>query len=174
MRFCLFVFRREHLRTGPSRFKTDGLNSVKYHIKEIKLEIAYTRIFVNFVPEEVIHRASLKEMFNHEFMRVEVFRFFSLRLATPDSFVDINFCLLHFQFQQLGGDSKFLNESNKPGYDPKTPPTTPEPLDSDFDDKDVDFHGKIVLSKIAESQSFNDSAKFSLKKSLINIFKKLG
>lgn len=81
--------------------------------------------------------------------------------------------LLFFNFQQLGGNSKFLNESNKPGHDASVIPTTPEPIDADDDDSDLDFHGKIIISKIAESLNFNDTAKFSLKKWLINILRKL-
>lgn len=146
--FC----RPEHLRTGPSRFKTDGLNSVKYHIKEIKFEIAYTRIYVDFVPEEV--------------KRNELF----------DIFVyNIQLFFSHFSFQKLGSDSKVVAEQNRSKYEPtlKIPRTTPMPIDIADDDSNVDFHGRILLSKIAESKNLNNTIKVTLRRWLIKIFKKL-
>lgn len=38
---------------GKLRFTEDGLNSLKYHIKEVDLKNTFTRILVEFIPEEV-------------------------------------------------------------------------------------------------------------------------
>lgn len=46
-------FRYDVVQKGPEVFTTNGLNSLKYHIKEIKHRIAFTSIVVDFVPEEV-------------------------------------------------------------------------------------------------------------------------
>lgn len=34
--------------------QTDGLNTLKYRLKEIEMKRTFTRILVDFVPEEVI------------------------------------------------------------------------------------------------------------------------
>lgn len=41
------------MQKGLELFTTNGLNSIKYHIKEIKQRAAFTSIVVEFVPEEV-------------------------------------------------------------------------------------------------------------------------
>lgn len=78
----------------------------------------------------------------------------------------------------MGGDSKLVNESNKPGYDetlktPPTPPTIPMPIYDDDDDENLYFHGNVVLSKIEESENFNDTEKISIKNLFSYIFSKL-
>lgn len=51
----LFRFspRMADVETGKLRFTEDGLNSLKYHIKEVEPKSTFTRILVEFVPEEV-------------------------------------------------------------------------------------------------------------------------
>lgn len=48
-----FYFRYENVQKGPELFTTNGLNSLKYHVKEIKHRVAFTSILVDLVPEEV-------------------------------------------------------------------------------------------------------------------------
>lgn len=41
------------MASGSERFKTDGLNSIKYHIKKREKKFTHTGILVDFIPEEV-------------------------------------------------------------------------------------------------------------------------
>jgi GT2 family glycosyltransferase len=41
--------RHEILKSGKNRFKTDGLNSLQYNVKELSLFKLYTRILVHLV-----------------------------------------------------------------------------------------------------------------------------
>ena len=82
------------------------------------------------------------------------------------------------QFQQLGGDSKILNESNKPGYEEtlKSEAVTSAPIDDEepvSNDIDLNSPSEMILSKIDDSKHFNDTFKVSLKKWFSNIFSKL-
>lgn len=48
-----FLHRMADVERGKLRFTEDGLNSLKYHIKEVEPKSTFTRILVEFVPEEV-------------------------------------------------------------------------------------------------------------------------
>lgn len=48
-----FAFRMEDVEKGKLHFTEDGLNSLKYHIKEVEPKNTFTRMLVEFIPEEV-------------------------------------------------------------------------------------------------------------------------
>lgn len=77
--------------------------------------------------------------------------------------------------QQLNGDPKVLDESNTPGYDEtlKLYTTTMAPIDNEEtidNSRNVISPSEAVLSKIDDSEHFNDTMKTSLKKWFSNIF----
>lgn len=81
------------------------------------------------------------------------------------------------QFQQLNGDPQVLDESNTPGYDEtlKLHTTAMTPIDNEESngiDNSRNAHSpsEVVLSKIDNSEHFNDTMKTSLKKWFSHIF----
>lgn len=54
------MFREKEVKRGHSRHAIDGLNSLKYHVLEIEKKKTFTRILVNFNPEEACQMKTTK------------------------------------------------------------------------------------------------------------------
>lgn len=58
--FDIFSNSYEKLVTGSARFHSDGLNSLKYKLKDFQLKPLYTWIYVDITPETVSVRSMKK------------------------------------------------------------------------------------------------------------------
>lgn len=45
--------RKQDVEKAKGRYNIDGLNSLKYHIIETEEKITFTKLLVDFVPEDV-------------------------------------------------------------------------------------------------------------------------
>lgn len=62
-------YRAKQVEEGkiPGRSEIDGLNSIKYHIKNIELRKTFTSILVDFDPKEVSLRSTVEHKWKKQF-----------------------------------------------------------------------------------------------------------